>query len=156
MIVRVLRRLALEEVEAQMRELEKIHGMNFDEFEEQLLKSREPNERSVDTYFRWADLVHAYRGYVEGGELHCVVEEETEASLDEISALTPKRLELLCALSDSKSESINDLARKVHRNVKNVYNDLQILKKLGLVNLVKKRDRKVVPEAIAEEITFVI
>jgi len=155
MLVKVLRRLTIEEVEKQIEELEETHGMSFDEFEEQLSTAGTIEENSVDTYFRWARLVHAYRGYIEGGELHCVVEELRSLSPSELEAFTPKRLELLYALSDLRVESINELAHKVRRDVKNVYQDLQVLKKLSLVNLNKKRSRKVVPEVLVEEITFV-
>jgi len=154
MLVKVLRRLTLEEVEEQMKKLEKTYGMSFDEFEEQLLTTGRM-EKSVDAYFRWARLVHAYRGYMEDGELHCVVEELRDLSSDELKAFTPKRFELLCALSNLRVESINDLARKLHRDVKNVYQDLKVLRKLRLLKLNRKRDKKIVPEVLVEEITFV-
>ena len=155
MQVKVLRRLNLDEVEERIEKLEIAHGMSFDEFEEQTLTAEKMGDDSLDTYFRWARLVHAYRGYMEDGELHCVVEELHDLSLDELRSLTPKRLELLYALSDMRVDSINDLAHKVRRDVKNVYQDLQALKHLGLVRLSRKRDRKVVPEVLAEEITFI-
>jgi len=155
MQVKVLRRLTLDEVEERIEKLEIAHGMSFDEFEEQTLTAEKMGDDSLDTYFRWARLVHAYRGYMEDGELHCVVEELHDLSLDELRSLTPKRLELLYALSDMRVDSINDLAHKVRRDVKNVYQDLQALKHLGLVRLSRKRDRKVVPEVLAEEITFI-
>jgi DNA-binding transcriptional ArsR family regulator len=154
MLVRILRRLTLEEVEEQLRDLEESYGMSFGQFEEQLLTEK-MKEKYVDTYFKWARLVHAYRGYMEDGELHCVVEELHDLSSDEVKMFTPKRLELLYALSNLRVESINDLARKVRRDVKNVYQDLQALKKLGLVNLNRKKGRKVVPEVLVEEITFI-
>ena len=128
--------------------------MSFDEYEEKLLTAQNVEEKVVDTYFRWGRLVHAYRGYVEGGELHCVVEEQLDFSSEDLRALTPRRLELLYGLSDLRVESINDLAHKVRRDVKNVYNDLKVLKNLGFVRLVRKRDGKIVPEAVVEEVTF--
>ncbi len=145
--------MTLKEVEDRIRELEKIHCMSFDEYEELLLTEKIRNE-TVDTYFQWADLVHAYRGYVEGGELNCIVEEQHEFGPKELKVLTPKRLELLCMLSDLRTESINDLAGKVHRDVKNVYQDLQVLKRLNLIELKKRRNGRIVPEVLIEEITF--
>jgi hypothetical protein len=156
MLVKVLRRLTLEEVETRIKEFEETYGLSFDEFEERVLTARNAEEDAVDAYFRWARLVHAYRGYVEGGELHCVVEEQLDLSINELKALTARRLELLYALSDLRVDSINGLAHKVRRDVKNVYNDLKVLKELGLVRLVRKRDRKIVPEAVIEEITFTL
>ena len=73
MLVRLRKRLTLEEVERQLEELERASNMRFDEFEERLLTSEKVDEKSVETYFRWAKMVHAYRGYMEGGELHCLV-----------------------------------------------------------------------------------
>jgi hypothetical protein len=86
MLVKVLRRLTLEEVETQIKELEETYEVSFNEFEERLLTARNVEENAVDTYFRWAELVHAYRGYVEGGELHCVVEEQLNFSIDDLRA----------------------------------------------------------------------
>lgn len=155
MLVKVFRRLTLEEIEEQIRSLERSYGMTFDEFEE-LFLTKNVDQRSVDDYFRWARLVHAYRGYVEGGELDCVIEELRDLSSDELKAFTPKRLELLYTLSGLRVESINDLAQKVRRNVKNVYQDLQILRKLGFISFRKKGRRNFVPEALVEEITFLM
>ncbi len=155
MLVKVSRRLTLEEVEKRTKELEKTYEMTFDEFEEQLLTARKMKEEYIDAYFRWARLVHAHRGYEEGGELHCIVEELRDLSSKELRAFTPKRLELLCALADFRVESINELARKVRRDVKNVHQDLQVLSRLGIVRTTRKRGKKIVPEVLVEEVTFV-
>lgn len=155
MLVRVLRRLTLEEIEDQIKDLERSHGMTFDEFEE-LFLTKDFDPQSVDTYFKWSKLVHAYRGYVESGELDCVVEELHDFGSKELKAFTPKRLDLLYALSSLRVESINSLAQKVRRNVKNVHQDLQILKKLGLIRFRKKGRRNLIPEVLVEEITFSI
>jgi len=155
MLVKVFRKLTLEEVERQIKNFERSYGMTFNEFEESFLKKK-VDPRSVDNYFRWADLVHAYRGYLESGELDCLIEEISDLSSKELKAFTPKRLELLYTLSIFRVESINDLARKVRRNVKNVYQDLQMLKKLDLINFKRKGRRNLVPEPLAEEITFLI
>jgi len=155
MLVKVLRRLTLEEIENQVRQLQRSHGMKFDEFEESFLKGN-GDQQSVDTYFRWATLVHAYRGYVESGELDCVVEELHDLESDKLRAFTPKRLELLHTLSNLRVESINDLARRVRRNVKNVYQDLKALQKLGLISFTRKGKRNIVPEVLVEELTFLL
>lgn len=156
MLVRILRRLTLEEVETHIRELEQTFGMSFDEFEERLITTEKDEAKTFDAYLRWAMLVHAYRGYLESGELHCVVEEVYDFSSEGLEALTPRRLELLYALSNLRVESINDLARKVHRDVKNVHQDLQILKELGFANMSQKRRGKIIPEVLVEEITFMM
>jgi len=67
-----------------------------------------------------------------------------------------KEFGLLYSLVSLKVESISDLARKLKRNVKNVYQDLQILKKLGFVEFRKRGKRNIVPETLVEEITFLV
>jgi len=155
MLVKIVRRLTLEEVQGRIRALEKAHGMTFEELEELYLKKR-VGRTMLGTYFDWAGLVHAYRGYMEDGELDYVVEEARDLSPDELALLTPKRLGLLYALASLRVQSINDLAQKVRRNVKNVYQDLQALRKLGFVALRKRGKRNLVPEALVEEITFMM
>jgi predicted transcriptional regulator len=101
-------------------------------------------------------LVHAYRGYVESGELDYIVEEERELEPKEIALLTPKRLELLYALASIRPESINSLAQKTRRDVKNVYEDLKALKALGFVTFKRRGKRNIVPETLVEEITLLV
>ncbi len=153
--MRIVRGLTIEEVHKRIRKFETEHSMTFDEFEELFLEKR-MDRSMVGVYFEWAGLVHAYRRYVESGEFDYVVEEMRELSPGEVSLLTPKRLELLYSVTSLRPESISDLARKTHRNVKNVYQDLQALKKLGFVTLVKRGKRSVVPETLVEEITLLI
>jgi predicted transcriptional regulator len=74
---------------------------------------------------------------------------------EQIVVLTPKRIELLHYLAVSRVDSINDLAKKLRRNVKNVYNDLQALRRIGFVQL-NKRGRAVIPETLVKEISFII
>jgi len=155
LLVRIVRRLTLEEVLARIQALEEKYGMTFDEFEELFLEGR-INRQVVGTYFEWASLVHAYRRYVEEGELDYVLEEIREMNLNDVARLTPKRLELLYTLANMRVESINDLAKKVRRNVKNVYQDLQALKDLGFITFRRKGKRNILPEALIEELTFLI
>jgi len=110
----------------------------------------------TSVYFEWAGLVHAYRGYMESGEFDYTVEEARDLSPMEMALLTPKRLELLYSLASLQVESINHLAQRIHRNVKNVHQDLQTLKKLDFVTFKKKGKRNIVPETLVEEITFLI
>jgi len=155
MLVRIVRRLALEEIGKRIEGFEKKWGMSFDEFEESFL-SRRIDRSAVDVYYEWASLVHAYRGYMEGGELDYTVEELRDLTSEELELLTPKRLELLYSLSGQRTESINDLARKTRRDVKNVYQDLQLLSKLGFVVFKKVGKRNIVPETLIQEVTLLI
>lgn len=155
MLIRIVRRLTLDEVKGKLRQFEEEYGMSFDEFEE-LFLSRKLNRRMVGTYFEWASLVHAYRGYVEGGELDYVIEEIRDLSTKETALLTPKRIELLYSLASLRAESINKLAQKTRRNVKNVYQDLKALQSLGFVSFRKRGKRNIIPETLVEEITLLI
>ena len=154
-MVRIVRGLTIEAVHERIGRFEAEHGMTFDEFEELFLEKR-IDRSMVGVYFEWAGLVHAYRRYVESGEFDYVVEEMREFGPDELALLTPKRLELLYSVASLRPESISDLARKTHRNVKNVHQDLQALKRLGFVTLGKRGKRSVVPETLVEEITLLI
>ncbi|MBI1921624.1 MAG: helix-turn-helix domain-containing protein [Geobacter sp.] len=50
-----------------------------------------------------------------------------------LQALTPRRLELLRRLHDDGPESVRALAKKLSRDYKNVYNDVQALERVGLI-----------------------
>ncbi len=155
MLVRVVRQLTLDEVQARIQGFEKEYGMSFDEFEE-LFWKKQLDRRLMSRYSEWAGLVHAYRAYVEGGELDYIIEEERDLEPKEAALLTPKRLELLYSLASVRPESINDLAQKTRRDVKNVYEDLKALRTLGFVSFKKRGRRNIVPETLVEEITLLI
>ena len=155
MLVRIVRNLKIEEISRRIRELERRFEMSFDEFEERFL-AKKLGSKEESAYFEWAELTHAYRSYVESGELDYTVEEVKEFTPAEVASLTPKRIELLITLAKLRIESINDLAQKLRRDVKNVYQDLQALKKLGFVSLNRRGKRNIVPETLVEEITFII
>ncbi len=155
MLVRVVRQLTLEEVQSRIKNHEKEYGMTFDQFEEQFVK-KQLDRHLIGVYSEWADLVHAYRGYVEGGELDYLVEETRDLKPKETALLTPKRLELLYGIASMRPESINDLAQKVRRDVKNVYEDLKALKALGFVTFRRRGKKNIVPETLVEEITLLL
>jgi len=155
MLIRVIRRLTLDEVKDKIKQFENECGMTFDEFEE-LFLSRRLDRRLMGIYFEWANLVHAYKAYVEGGELDYVTEELRDLSTEEASLLTPKRVELLYRLANLRVDSINNLAQKTRRNVKNVYQDLKALQRLGFVTFKRRGRRNVIPETLVEEISFLI
>jgi hypothetical protein len=145
----------LDEVQKRIRDYEIQHGMPFDKFEELFLQKK-VKHRLQDIYSEWAGLVHAYRAYVEGGEFDYVLEEIRDLKPRETVLLTPKRLELLYSVASLHIESINELAQKTKRNVKNVYQDLKMLQTLGLVTFKKKGKRNIVPETLVQEITLLI
>ena len=154
MLLRVIKRLNLDEVVKRMKKLESKLGTSFLEFEKRFAEGRlDPG--LFGEYVEWADLVHAYEGYVESGELDYFSEEVIDLrDKDFERLLTHKRVELLAALASSRVESINELARSVKRSVKNVHGDLKVLERLGFVQLRKLGKRNIGPEVLVKEIGF--
>jgi len=155
MLLKIVRNLTSEELEDKIRKFEKEFGMSFESFEERFLKQR-LDGKLARIYYEWAELVDSYKGYVEEGTLDYTVEEIKDFKPEQAALLTPRRVELLYQLAALRVESINDLAQKVRRNVKNVYQDLQVLRRFGFVKLNKRRGRALIPETLVKEITFLI
>jgi hypothetical protein len=155
MLLKIVRNLTSEEILERIRKFEKEFGMSFEKFEELFLGQR-LDAKLARAYFEWAELVDSYKGYVEEGTVDYVVEEIKDFKPEQAALLTPKRMELLHQLATLRVESINDLAQKVRRNVKNVYQDLKVLSKFGFVKLNKRRGRAIIPETLVKEITFLI
>ena len=108
-----------------------------------------------EDYVEWMGMVHALRAWREGEDFDYLTEDVMELEWEEFSKLTPRRLDLLDQLSRVRSESINDLAAKIGRDVKNVYTDLKKLEGLGLIRLVKE-GRSMVPELLVHEVTLLL
>ena len=66
-------------------------------------------------------------------------------------ALTQKRLELLHVIRTEKPASLHQLARLVHRDIKNVSTDVKYLSQVGLVEL-KEKDKNLFPIVNYEKI----
>ena len=155
MLIRIIRNLTTEEIEEKIRKFEKEYSMGFEKFEE-LFLGQKLDAKHARVYFEWAELVDSYKGYMEEGTLDYTVEEIKDFKPEQAALLTPKRIELLYKLAALRVESINDLAKKVRRNVKNVYQDLQALSKFGFVKMDKRKGRALIPETLVKEITFLI
>ena len=95
----------------------------------------------------------AVKAYSEGEDFDYFVEETVEVPQGMVSELTPKRIELMDEIARASATSINDLASKTKRDVKNVYVDLKILEKLGFVSM-RRQGRRVIPELKVQEITL--
>jgi hypothetical protein len=130
--------------------------MSFEKFEELFLRQK-LDAKNTRVYFEWSELIDSYKSYIEEGTLDYTVEETKDLKPEQAALLTPKRIELLYKLATVRVDSINDLAqKKVRRNVKNVYQDLKVLNKLGFVKLNKRKGRALIPETLVKEITFLI
>jgi len=87
------------------------------------------------------------------GGLKEPVLDEIFVSLDELArALTPRRAELLAKIQEVHPESIKELAERIGRDFKNVYNDLQVLASIGLVDL--EKDGRTTKVSVPDEIFF--
>ena len=69
--------------------------------------------------------------------------------------ISPARLELLAAIRRMKPKSMQQLAKLVKRDFKNVYNDVQSLVEFSLVELKSKgRGKASSPTALFEELVL--
>jgi len=155
MLLRIVRNLTSEEVSERIKRFEKELGMSFEKYEELFLRKK-LDAKHARVYFEWSELVDSYKGYIEEGTLDYMIEETKDLKPEQAALLTTKRMELLYKLAALRVESINDLAHKVRRDVKNVYEDLKVLSKFGFVKLNKRKGRALIPETLVKEITFLI
>jgi predicted transcriptional regulator len=71
--------------------------------------------------------------------------------------LTEKRLEIWRTIRDKEPKSLTDLARLVHRDYKDVHQDVSILIVVGLVELQKPKGattRALKPVSLADQLQF--
>jgi len=102
---------------------------------------------SSEEFERWSSLIHALRAYDEGEGIEIAVEEVFPSIPLLRKVLTEKRIRLLEQI-DLGVSSITELAKKVdHRSLKNVHDDLQILKKIGFISL-EKEENRVIPKLL--------
>ena len=154
MQLKVMRAIPLEEVIQRVTVIEQRYAGSMDDIPEKF--NRGLVDRDVfEDYVEWMGMVHALRAWREGEDFDYLTEDVMELEWEEFSKLTPRRLDLLDQLSRVRSESINDLAAKIGRDVKNVYTDLKKLESLGLIRLVKE-GRSMVPELLVHEVTLLL
>jgi len=68
---------------------------------------------------------------------------------------TEKRIELLKIIKENKPQSIKELERLTKRDYKSINTDLEVLKKMNLVEI-KKKNHKVIPNVRYKEISIKI
>jgi len=96
---------------------------------------------SSEEFERWSSLAHALQAYEEGEGMEVAVEEVFHSIRSLRKVLTEKRMRLLEQI-DLGVSSITELARKVGpRDIKNVYDDLQILRRIGFIALEREENR---------------
>jgi predicted transcriptional regulator len=139
-------------VQSRIKKLEDNYGGSLEEIPE-LFANGGIDRKAFEDYVEWAGMEHSLRAYGEGEDFDYFTEDVVEISYDELARLTPKRIALMDQLSSFRAESINDLARRIGRDVKNVYNDLKILEDLKFVRL-NREGRRLIPDLLVKEITF--
>ena len=154
MQLKVMRAIPLEEVIQRVTVIEQRYTGSMDDIPEKFNRGLVGRDVFED-YVEWMGMVHALRAWREGEDFDYLTEDVMELEWEEFSKLTPRRLDLLDQLSRVRSESINDLAAKIGRDVKNVYMDLKKLESLGLIRLVKE-GRSMIPELLVHEVTLLL
>jgi len=145
--------IPMQQVQTRMTILQEKYG-SLSHLHEEFAKGRMP-PGTFEEYIEWTNMDHALRAYQEGEDFEYLAEEELHLEEEEYMLLTPRRLELLDFLGAEPVSSINDLAEKLGRDVKNVYTDLKILEKLGFISL-REEGRSLVPEQIVFEINILL
>ena len=147
-----VRRVPMNEITEKVAKLEGKYGDRFHELHEEFVHGRMDRERFND-YVEWSGMIHALRAYSEGEDYDYYTEEEMPLGGEELRGLTSSRIELLDRLAVSRASSINELAGILGRDVKNVYNDIKFLERIGFVRL-SKEGRGMVPELLVQELTI--
>lgn len=152
MQLRIVRRIPLKEVIARVKQYERQFAASLEDLSNQFVE-KALDQEAFDDYVEWMAMEHALGAYVEGEAFDYLTEDILDLEPQDLSKLTPKRLELLDQMSRHNADSINKLATTIGRDVKNVYNDLKTLESLGLIELVKD-GRRMIPDLLVKEITF--
>jgi len=150
----VVKRIPLNEVRERVAAYVRKYGNQYQQLSKEFESGKMPRDRFND-YIEWSSMIHALRAAGEGEDFDYYAEEDLDLTPEEFDSLTPKRLELLDYLADEHVSSINGLANRVSRDVKNVYNDLRILERLGFIRLVRE-GKSLVPELLVQEVTILL
>lgn len=112
--------------------------------------------RSLDTAFaEWAETFEKVRIGKKFDKSRGVYFTSLEAIR---KVLTEKRLQLLHVIKEKEPDSVYNLSKIVKRNIKNVNDDLQLLKDIGLVSITKARKgrERVIPRVNYDKIQLEI
>lgn len=151
---RVVRRIPLNEVRERVAEYVEKYGGHYHELSREFEAGKMPRDRFND-YIEWSSMIHALRAAGEGEDFDYYAEEDLSLTSEEFDSLTPRRIELLDYLADEHASSINELAERMGRDVKNVHGDLHVLEGMGFVRLVRE-GKSLVPELLVQEFTILL
>lgn len=150
MQARIVLRISMGEALERIFYLKRKHGWGGIGPEEIYLDGGE-----LEEYMEWVEMLHALSAYREGEEFEYYREETLDLDGECLSKLTPKRIEILDTISSMNFQSITELAAKIGRDIKNVYEDLKVLEEMGFVKL-ERRGRRVHPIPLLKEITIIM
>lgn len=151
---RVVKRIPINEVRERVANYVERYGNQYSELSREFESGKMPRDR-LDDYIEWSSMIHALRAAGEGEDFDYYAEENLAMTSEEFDSLTSKRIELLDYLADEHASSINELADRIGRDVKNVYGDLRTLEHLGFIRLIKE-GKSLVPELLVQEVTILI
>lgn len=133
------------DVQHELENLKRRHGSEED-LHQKVMSNKCGDPLSVDDHILWNALIDPDSQYVEKIAVD---------SPNIFGDLTPKRLELLEYVRMHNVASIKDLAEKLDRNYKNVYDDLRALEEWGLVSLPRRgKDKKPISHVESLKVTF--
>lgn len=150
---KVLKQIPLTDVQRRVDQHQNKYG-SLSNLHDLFAKGRIPPGQ-FDDYIEWTNMDHALRAYREGEDFEYLSEEDLDLSPQEYEKITPRRIELLDSLMNNRVSSINELAKVVGRDVKNVHGDLKILESLGFISF-EREGRSLVPEVLVYEITLLL
>jgi predicted transcriptional regulator len=141
--ITVTRHLTRDQVVREIRCLEK-----YERVPDKALRTKRISEVEIE---RWRSLLHALEAYEEGEGIDVTVEERFHSIRPLRKVLTDRRMRVLEQIGLGVG-SITELAKRAGpRDIKNVYDDLQILKKFGFVTL-ERDGRRVVPRLLLSSV----
>ncbi len=144
MRVEIVKKFSKEFIQKELARLEKKYkGMH--ELRERALEGADgqANPSIIDDLFYWQALVG-------GAEVY---ERVSFCDASIFSDLTPKRMEVLDFLATNGAGSIKEMAGKLKRDYKNIYDDVMALQKHGLIEFVRA-GKKTKPLMLVESITI--
>lgn len=107
---------------------------------------------SIKQKEKLAEYKKAYSAYEESGESYYVDNFTAKLTFNDFSKFfTSKRLELINLMSKNNFDSISEISRRTKRDIKNIYDDLKILEKLGFISL-NKNNKNISPKLKVESI----
>lgn len=112
--------------------------------------------RSLDTAFaEWAETFEKVRKGRKVDKSRGIYFTSLEAMR---KVLTEKRLELLHVIKEQEPNSVYELAKILKRDIKNVNDDIELLKNIGLVSITKAREGRgrVIPRVNYDKIQLEI